>query len=181
MNVRRWQVAVAISVAIALAGCAQDQRDQAQGVADDAIIAAQVKAKAAAIDAATVTLVQVESVHGAVTLRGVVASQKERSAIEDAARGVKGVVSVVDDVRVDPNAPTGAIIAADLELATRVHAALAAQTGVNAAKIQVDVHRGVVTLSGTLPTRAHRDVADETVRSLSGVRRLIDNLKVEKP
>jgi osmotically-inducible protein OsmY len=115
------------------------------------------------------------------TLSGKVASAAERQAIEKSARGVDGVTSVIDDIVVDPSAPTGAQIEADLALATEVHAALAAQTGVNAAAVHVDVHRGVVTLTGTLPSKAHREVADETVRSLGGVHKLIDKIDVATP
>jgi len=167
-------------VLFAGAGCDQGSRDQAQSVADDALITTQVRAKAAAIDAATVSLLNVKSEHGVVTLSGTVSARSERDAIERAARGVGGVRSVVDDVVVDKNAPTGKQIEADLALSARIHSELIAQTGVNAAKIHVDVHRGVVTLTGALPSAAHRQVADQTVRAVPGVSKLIDKLTVEK-
>ena len=166
--------------ALALQSCGQGSGQQAQSTADDALIAAQVRAKAAAIDAATLTLVHVSCENGTVTLTGTIASAKERSGIEEAARGVQGVQNVDDRISVDRNAPTGAQVEQDLALAARIHGALAAQTGVNAARIHVDVHRGVVTLTGTLPSTAHRQVADETVRGVSGVARLIDNITIAK-
>jgi|HubBroStandDraft_1064217.scaffolds.fasta_scaffold258660_2 osmotically-inducible protein OsmY len=171
----------AILACAAIAGCGQSDRDQASRAADDALVVAQVHAKAAAIDPATMSLIGATDENGTVTLTGKVANVRERTAIEAAARGVNGVRGVVDRIVIDPSAPTGAEIEADLGLATEVHAALAAQTGVNAAAIHVDVYRGVVTLSGTLPTRAHREVADETVRSLHGVKRLIDDIQVAAP
>jgi hyperosmotically inducible protein len=168
------------ALAFVLAGCAPSDQKAAQTVANDALIATQVRARAAAVDPATVSLLRVESKDGNVTLSGKVATAAIRRSVESAAHEVSGVRSVVDRIVVDPSAPTGAQIAADLELGARIRGALAAQTGVNAARIHVDVHRGVVTLTGTLPSKAHRDVADETVRAIPGVKVFVDNITVAK-
>lgn len=161
------------------ASCNQSDRNQAQSAADDALIAAQVQTKAAAIDPATLSLLHTKCEGGTVTLSGKVATAAERASIEKAARSVNGVRNVIDDVEVDPHAPTGRQIEADLALAAKIHAALVAQTGVNAARVHVDVHKGIVTLTGSLPTSAHREVADQTVRGVAGVVRLIDKITVE--
>jgi hyperosmotically inducible protein len=169
----------AASTAAVCAACAQGDQDHAKQMAGDAFIVAEVRAKAAAIDAASMSLVSVTFDKGTVTLSGTISKASERSSIEAAAAGVNGVKTVVDKIVVDPSAPTGAEIEADLALGAQVRAALAEQTGVNAARIHVDVHRAVVTLSGTLPSLAHREVADETVRSIRGVKKLIDKIEVE--
>jgi osmotically-inducible protein OsmY len=170
--------AAALAFTFALAGCDQSDRNQAQAVAGDAFIAAQVRTKAAAIDPATLNLLHASCANGTVTLSGTVVSNAERADIEKAARSVNGVKDVVDDVKVDPSAPTGQQIEADLGLAAKVHAALVEQTGVNAANVHVDVHRGTVTLTGVLPSVAHRDVADQTVRGVTGVQKLIDKITI---
>lgn len=175
-----WASAAIFSLILFGAGCDQSSRDQAQSTTDDALITTQVRASAAAIDAATISLVHVKCEHGVVTLGGMVAAQSERAAIEKAARGVSGVKSVVDEIVVDASAPTGKEIEADLELAARIHAALIAQTGVNAAKVHVDVHRKIVTLTGALPSAAHREVADQTVRAVPGVAKVIDKIAIAK-
>lgn len=175
-----YRLAGILAFALVFAGCSPSDQKAAQGVANDAFIDAQVRAKAAAVDPATVSLLHVDSKNGDVTLSGKVATVAIKTSIESAAREVSGVRSVVDKIVVDPSAPTGAQIAADLELAARIRTALAAQTGVNAARIHVDVHRGVVVLSGTLPSKAHRDVADETVRPMPGVKKLVDNITIGK-
>ena len=174
---RKASVAVLALAALALGACG-DQNGAAKQTADDALIAAQVRAKAIGVDAATVSLMHVAVAHGTVTLTGKIANADERQRIEDGAHGVGGVTTVVDRLVVDPSAPTGAQLEADLTLAGEIHAALVAQTGENAARVHVDVHRGVVTLTGTLPSNAHRDVVDETVRSLKGVRKLNDDIAV---
>ena len=176
----RRSATAALCLALASAACDQESRNQAQSLAGDAFIVTQVRAKAATIDAATVSLLQVKCDKGVVTLGGTVKSQQERSAIEDASRKVDGVKSVLDRIAVDPNAPTAQEIEADLALAARIQTALAAQTGVNAAKIHVDVHRGVVTMTGTLPSAAHRQVADQTARAVPGVNRLVDKIVVAR-
>jgi hyperosmotically inducible periplasmic protein len=172
--------AAVLFAAVLTVGCDQGARQSAQSTADDALIAAQVRAKATAVDAASLSLVHVTCDRGAVVLTGTVATPQERDAIEKGARSVDGVRSVDDRLVIDRSAPTAAQIEADLGLAAKVHAALAAQTGVNAARIHVDVHRGVVTLTGTLPTPAHREVADETARGVHGVVKLIDEITVTK-
>jgi osmotically-inducible protein OsmY len=171
----RFFAACAVATAFA---CTPADQHQAQQAASDALVIAQVRARIAAVDPATVSLIQVRYRSGVATLSGEVATARERASIEDAARAVDGVREVLDHVTINAHAPTGAQIASDLELNARVRAALAAQTGVNAARIHVDAHRGVVTLSGTLPTAAHREVADGTVRALPGVRQLIDDIEI---
>jgi len=166
---------------IASTGCGQSGERQARGVADDALLVAQVRAKIAQVDAATVGLVHVANDAGAVTLTGKIATMKERIAMDAAARAVDGVKSVDDRVVVDASAPTAAQLEADLALSARVRGALVEQTGVNAARIHVDVHRGVVTLTGELPSAAHRTVADQTVRGVSGVVAVVDDLTVTAP
>lgn len=163
---------------VMLAGCGQAATDQARSATDDALLAASVKARIAAVDAATVGLVHVASADGVVTLTGKIANETERTAMDKAAREVGGVKTLDDRVVVDPSAPTGAQIEADLTLSAKVHTALVAQTGINAATIHADVHRGVVTLTGTVPSAAHKAVADETVRGVKGVTSLVDRLTI---
>jgi osmotically-inducible protein OsmY len=172
--------AIGACLAIAVAACSQSDKNSAQSATDNALIIAQIHAKAAAIDPASVSLVHVACNRGTVKLTGKIASKKERDEIEAAARSVSGVHEVLDRIEVDPNAPTGAQIEADLALAAKINGALVAQTGVNAAKVHVDVHRGVVTLTGELPSAAHREVADQTVRSVSGGAKVVDKITIAK-
>ncbi|HZW75421.1 MAG TPA: BON domain-containing protein [Caldimonas sp.] len=173
-------IIAATIAATTVAGCGQNGADKARSAADDALLAAQVQATIAGVDAATVGLVHVSSNNGVVTLTGKIANMSERAAMEKAARGVKGVETLDDEVVVDASAPTAKEIEADLALSAQVHAALVAQTGVNAADIHVDVHRGVVTLTGHVPSAAHKAVADQTVRSVKGVTSVVDKLEIVK-
>src|SRR5579863_10070165 len=176
-GVQRGKPALALALAAAcVTGCSNQDHSPAQAVADDALITAQVRAKIAMVDPATVGLVHVTSQRGVVTLSGKVKTAKERTDVENAARGVSGEKALTDDIVVDPTAPTAGEMESDLALSAKIHTALAAQTGINVAEIHVDVHRGVVKLSGELPSAAHREVADQTVRKVPGVVKLVDNI-----
>lgn len=173
------KVIVAAGLALALAACSSSDQRQAQGKASDALIATTVKAKLATIDAATLSLVDVSSVDGVVTLTGRVPSADLKNKAHDAARTTDGVKSVDDRLIVDPNAPTGQQIAGDIGLQSRINARLVGQIGVNAGAVTVGVHKGVVDLGGSVRTRALHDVAVETVRTTPGVKRVNDKLTVE--
>jgi hyperosmotically inducible periplasmic protein len=178
-DVRTEVVPIALAVlagALLAASCSASQQERAKSDMNDAFIAAQIHTKMAAMDPATVTLVTVDVSHGAVTLTGQVHSAAERDKIDEAARSVSGVTRLDDRLKVNPKAPTAQEIAADLGLQAKVKAALGAQTGVNALKVEVGVHAAVVTLEGSYTTPAMHTVILETVRGVPGVRRVVDRL-----
>jgi osmotically-inducible protein OsmY len=163
-----------------LAGCSASQQQRAKSDMSDVLIAAQVRAKIAAVDAATVSLVNVDVNHGAVALTGQVHSATERVKVVEAARSVSGVTKVDDRLKVNPKAPTAGEIATDLALQARVKTALTEQTGVNALKVHVSAHAGVVQLDGTCASKAVHELVIETARGVSGVRRVVDHLRLER-
>ena len=166
---------------VLLAGCTASQQQRAKIDVNDAVIVAQIKAKIAAVDTATLSLVNVDVNHGAVTLTGQVHSAAERIKVDTAARSVSGITRFDDRIVVNPKAPTAEEIASDLALQAKVKTALTAQTGINALKVQVSAHGGVVLLEGTVPSKAVHQVIIETTRDVQGVRRVIDRLHLERP
>lgn len=166
---------------VLLAGCTASQEQRAKSDVNDAMITAQIKAKIAAVDTATLSLVNVDVNHGAVTLTGQVHSESERIKVDTTARSVSGITRFDDRVIVNPKAPTAEEIASDLALQAKVNTALTAQTGVNALKVHVSAHAGVVTLEGTVTSRAIHQVIIETTRDVAGVRRVVDRLRLERP
>jgi hyperosmotically inducible periplasmic protein len=168
-------------VTVLVGACSPSQQQRAKSDMNDAFIAAQVHARLAGIDAATVSLVTVDVTHGVVTLTGQVHSQHERGQADLAVRGVAGVTGVVDRLVVNPKAPTAEQIEADVQMQARVKAALAAQTGVNALHVQTDVHQGVVTLQGTYPSAPMHEVILETVRGVPGVHKVVDHMRAAPP
>jgi osmotically-inducible protein OsmY len=170
--------------ALVIAGCSKSDQDQAQRAiergATDAWICTQVRGSATALDPATVSLVKIECTAGVVTMRGQVRSAQELEQLVKAARHVNGVKVVQVHVAINPKAPTGNEIADDVSLAAQVRVAIAGQTGVNALKIDVSSHRGVVTLEGDVPSRAIETVAVDTARGTSGVKGVVDKLRIQR-
>lgn len=64
-------------------------------------------------------------------------------------------------------------------LATRVASAVAAQTGVNAARVKTTARDGIVTLTGSAPTEAVKTTMLQTARGVPGVRRVVDKIEVQ--
>lgn len=161
-----------------LTACSPAQQHQAQTQVDEALLATQVRAKIASIDAATVANVHVNVSSHVVTLSGDVPTAQERQQILVAVRGTDGVSSIVDRLRVNPKAPTATELENDLALQARIKTALTEQAGVNAFKVKVDVHKGAVQLSGAVPTATVHALILETVHAVPGVRSVRDSVRV---
>jgi osmotically-inducible protein OsmY len=174
----RWAAALC-GATIVLAGCSPSSQQRAKNDLNDAFIAAQVRAKIATVDPATVSLVKVDVLNRSVTLTGQVHSAQERSNVDIAARSVANVAKVDDRLTVNPKAPTADEMATDLSLQAKVQTALAAQTGLNSLKVHVSVHAGVVTLDGTAATPAVHELVLETAHAVPGVKRVIDRVRVD--
>jgi osmotically-inducible protein OsmY len=176
--------ALAMLAATTLVACSKSDQDQTQRTiersAGDAWLCAQARAAATALDPATVSLVKIECSPGTVALRGEVRSAQERDQLIAAVGKIDGVKAVFAQIRVNPKAPTGNEIADDVTLATKVHVALAGQTGVNALKIGVAVHNGVATLTGDVPSPAIKTVAVDATRGVKGIKGVVDKLEVQR-
>jgi hyperosmotically inducible periplasmic protein len=66
----------------------------------------------------------------------------------------------------------------DAALDVRVSAAIAAQAGVNTFHVAPVAHNGVVTLTGTAPTREIDQVIVQAVRGVPGVKKVEDHISV---
>ena len=110
---------------------------------DDATITSGVKAKIAADSPALANAVTVTTTEGVVTLTGAVDSDAIKSKVEQDAKGVAGVKSVVNNLTVKPPIT----FSADSTIKNAVMANLASKkiTGVT-----VEVANGEVTLKGTI-------------------------------
>lgn len=172
------RAAIVGMLCLLFASCSPAQQQQAQTQVNDTLIAAQIRAKISAIDAATVSNVHVQVVHHNVTLSGEVPSQQEHQKIVAAVRSIDGVGKIADRIRINPKAPTAQELEDDIALQARIKTALAEQTGVNAFRVQVGVHKGVVLLEGAVPSRTVHTLVLETVRGVPGVRQIVDRVAV---
>jgi osmotically-inducible protein OsmY len=109
---------------------------------------------------------------GVVTLTGFVNSYTEKLEAERAAKRVKGVRAVANDVEVRLRlARTDADIATDAARALNLRATLPSG-------VQAVVHNGHLTLTGTVHTLFQRVVAENAVRHIAGLKGVINHIVV---
>ena len=121
------------------------------------------------------TDVGVEVDRGVVTLTGTVGSYAEKSAALEAARRVRGVMDVANDIEV--HVP-GDKTKTDTEIAHAVRQALDWNALLPHAQIRSTVSRGWITLDGSVSTIWHRNEAERTVRDLQGVNGIVNRIVV---
>ncbi len=185
--IRATPSAVALLLAaVLLAGCTSQQKVPEPfgtlpptSVLRDALILAAVKATLTAADPDSTTTVGIGVTNGVVTLRGTVRSAATRTKLIGSARAVTGVKSVVDDVTINPHQPRINQQVADVALAARVEAAVTAQVGLQHVTVKVD--RGVATLSGTVPDAKTKAAVLSTARGTTGIRNVLDRIRVAGP
>jgi osmotically-inducible protein OsmY len=112
---------------------------------------------------------------GVVTLSGYVSSYAEKVAAERAARRVRGVRAIAEEIQV--RLPSDKKVADD-QIAKRAVDILRWRIGVPADRIDVKVERGIVTLSGEVEWRYQREEADEAIHHLGGVVQVINLIRV---
>jgi osmotically-inducible protein OsmY len=111
---------------------------------------------------------------GYVTLRGIVEHAFERDAAEEAVRSLLGVTGLINAI-----ALAGGESAGDLE--GSVERILRQRARPFHRRPRADVHDGTVVLRGQVRTLADRAETERAVRSLPGVRWVVDHLEVAKP
>ena len=182
------RAAFALAAVLALAACggpAQERSPEpgptraATDVLRDSLILAAVKATLIADDPDSTATVRVSVANGVATLRGTVKDAATRARLGAAAARVAGVKQVVNDLRVDPHGPRLKDQVGDVTLAARIQAAIAAQVGVQRVTVRVD--RGVATLDGTVHDPKTKATIEATARGTSGIRNVVDRIRVAVP
>ncbi len=172
-----------LSVALALvgvAGCTGTGKSRSTGeVMDDTSIAARTKSALLADDGTHGLDIDVEVDRNEVQLNGFVDSQAQIDRAGVIARGITGVTSVKNNLRVNDGGTrmTGEYID-DKTLQASVKSALANDPVVKSLKVDVEVNRGEVSLGGFVDSVAQRDAALAAARRVSGVSKVINNLQV---
>jgi osmotically-inducible protein OsmY len=115
---------------------------------------------------------------GVVTLTGFVTSYAEKLAAERAARRVKGVKAIAEEIEVRLPSDTKR---ADDEIAARAINILKWQVGLPADRIAVKVERGIVTLTGEVEWRFQKTDAETAVHKLTGVVDVINQVRIAAP
>ena len=180
--------ALALAAALLLTSCTGTSQQKmpepfgtrpATSVLKDALLIAAVKSALTVADPDSAATVGVTARDGVVTLRGRVRDAATKTKLLGAARTSSGVVRVVDRLRIDPRAPQLRQQVGDVALAARVETAITAQLGPQKVSVQVD--RGVATLSGTVADRKTKTTVLAAARGTSGIRNVVDRIRVGQP
>jgi osmotically-inducible protein OsmY len=112
---------------------------------------------------------------GGVTLTGLVADYAEKLAAESAAKRVKGVRAIAEDVEVKMPAE---IRTSDEGLAERISQILSWSSPFRNTNIQAEVRQGHVTLTGDVERLYQKQTAAQRIAELEGVRGIFNRIRV---
>ena len=126
------------------------------------------------------TKINVDTQDGIVTLFGTVNSDADKRSAEQQARKVDGVKGVHNELQVVAEAAANRVAAKDDQLHDAVQERLEGREALKDDSIHVEVKNGVVRLTGTVDGFGERMTALTVARSTSGVKSVIDDLRIEK-
>ena len=121
--------------------------------------------------------INVEVHEGVATLTGSVPTYAQKTAAQDAAHRVMGVLDVANDIEVKP---VNNFIRTDTDIASAVRNALAWDALVPDELIQSTVSDGWVTLEGEVDFWRERNDAERAMRRLTGVVGVINKITIRK-
>jgi osmotically-inducible protein OsmY len=110
---------------------------------------------------------------GTVTLRGDVDAFWKRNRAELLMLDIQGVVGVINELGVVPE-----LVPQDQVIADDVKSAIARSTCLGRNSINVEVHHGLVTLTGNVPSLLSKQATPHVAECILGVKGVIDNLVV---
>jgi osmotically-inducible protein OsmY len=111
---------------------------------------------------------------GLVTLTGVVDVYSKKLAAENAAKKVKGVKAVAEEITVKYSDSK----ISDTEIATTILTALKGNREVPDGRIAFEIENGVVTLTGEVDWKFQSKAAEETIKYLPGVELVFNRITI---
>jgi len=155
---------------------ATDER-QTSRMMDDSTITARINSAMVKDDVVKAHQIDVDTVDGHVTLTGVVKTRRESQRAVQIASHEAGVKSVRNNLQIGEK--TWGESFNDQWLGSKIKSKLVAEPEIRSLNIDVDVHKGIVTLTGVVGDRYQKKRAMEIARATEGTRRVVDNLKVK--
>jgi hyperosmotically inducible protein len=122
--------------------------------------------------------IDVDTVGGHVTLTGVVATREEADRAVEIAQRAPGVKSVRDNLQIGEK--SWGEYFNDKVLGSKIKSKLIVEPDIRSLNIDVDVNKGVVTLTGMVVTAYQKNRAIEIARTTAGTLQVVDNLKVRR-
>ncbi|MFQ6758293.1 MAG: BON domain-containing protein [Deltaproteobacteria bacterium] len=143
---------------------------------DDAAITAKVKTELIGDKNIKARNIDVDTVAGVVVLSGYVDSSQEASRAGLIAKSVPGVARVKNELRVGSRTMGQGVD--DTVLGAKIKARLLEEPGVRSFNIDVDVYSGSVSVTGTVPSQEQKNTVLNLIRSVEGVKGVVDNLQI---
>ena len=143
---------------------------------DDSTITSHIKNEMIKDSTVKARKIDVDTVGGHVTLTGVVETKAEAQRAIEIAEHVQGVKSVRNNLQIGKKTWTEAIN--DKYLVSKIKSKLIVEPEIRSLNIDVDVHRGVVTLTGVVQSSDQKKRAIEIARTTDGTQEVVDNLKL---
>ncbi|WP_253897433.1 molecular chaperone OsmY [Pseudocitrobacter vendiensis] len=145
---------------------------------DDSAITAKVKAALVDHDAIKSTDISVKTENKVVILSGTVDNQSQSDQATSLAKGVEGVSSVENKLTIrEGKADSMKGYAGDAATTSEVKAKLLADDIVPSCKVKVETTDGVVTLTGTVESKAQVERAESIAKAIDGVKSVENDLK----
>jgi osmotically-inducible protein OsmY len=113
---------------------------------------------------------------GVITLSGHVGTYAEKLAAENTVKRVKGVRAIAQEIEI--RFPNDKKISDD-QIAKRALDIIAWDSTIPDGKVQILVQNGFVTLNGEVEWFYQRDSAENSIRRLSGVKGILNNIKIK--
>ena len=175
---RKAQVLI-LSLGMAMGLSALAQKSATDSI-DDAGTTARVKTALIGNKQAKASQINVETQQGVVQLSGFVDSEGAREAAVMTAKNVTGVKEVQDKLLLRNGERSTGEAVDDTVIATKVKSELAGKSGLStASSVTVEVNRGIVELSGFVPTPEEKTAAASIARGVAGVKDVENNIELK--
>ena len=145
---------------------------------DDSTITSHIKNEMIKDSTVKARQIDVDTVGGHVTLTGVVETKTEARRAIEISEGVQGVKSVRNNLQIGTKSWTE--VFNDKYLVSKIKSKLIVEPEMRSLNIDVDVHKGVVTLTGIVESRDQKKRAIEIAQTTENTVGVVDNLQVRK-
>ena len=137
---------------------------------DDSNISTEIKRELSVVPNVSAENVNVETLQGIVTLTGTAKNILAKEKAKEVAMRIKGVKSVINDIKVKtPFIPNNI-------LEEHVTDAIIKDPAIESAEMEVEADSGKITITGTVDSWQETQIAGNTVKSVSGVTEVENNL-----
>jgi hyperosmotically inducible protein len=175
-------IGLALAATPAWVSAAEEKKSTTESMktnVSDSWITAKTKIALFADSRAPGTSVNVETTKGMVFLRGKVATDAEKKAADEVARGIEGVQAVRNELQVVPGSAKKVVEAKDDEITKQVKDRFKADPKLKSLDVRTD--NGMVTLQGKLPSIMDSARASQKAREVPGVRSVRNDTTYDRP